>query len=84
VGSRIGAIVYNAAHSYIGAIACLVAGSMLPVKVLLPAGLIWSAHIGLDRVLGYGLKYAEGFGFTHLGRMGKLSKGASQPEILER
>jgi hypothetical protein len=31
------------------------------------------AHIGIDRALGYGLKYAEGFGFTHLGRIGKAS-----------
>ena len=30
-------------------------------------------HIGFDRALGYGLKYANGFGFTHLGRIGKPS-----------
>lgn len=35
------------------------------------AGLIWSAHIGFDRALGYGLKYASGFGATHLGRIGR-------------
>ncbi len=35
--------------------------------------LIWLAHIGIDRALGYGLKYADGFGFTHLGRIGKAS-----------
>jgi hypothetical protein len=33
------------------------------------AALIWCAHIGFDRTLGYGLKYAEGFGYTHLGRL---------------
>ena len=33
--------------------------------------LIWLVHIGLDRALGYGLKYAAGFAFTHLGRIGK-------------
>ncbi|MDB5619562.1 MAG: hypothetical protein JWQ24_3800 [Tardiphaga sp.] len=33
--------------------------------------LIWLAHIGLDRALGYGLKYVAGFRFTHLGRIGK-------------
>ena len=34
--------------------------------------MIWLAHIGFDRALGYGLKYASGFGFTLLGRIGKL------------
>ena len=36
--------------------------------------MIWLAHIGFDRALGYGLKYASGFGFTHLGRIGKASE----------
>ena len=33
--------------------------------------MIWLAHIGIDRALGYGLKYGAGFTFTHLGRIGK-------------
>lgn len=33
--------------------------------------LIWIAHIGFDRTLGYGLKYDSGFKFTHLGRIGR-------------
>jgi hypothetical protein len=28
--------------------------------------LIWLAHIGLDRALGYGLKYPTAFRHTHL------------------
>ena len=72
-GPKVGAVSYNVAHSYIGAVACLVAGSVLPAPVLLCAGIIWCAHIGFDRALGYGLKYSEGFGFTHLGRIGRLS-----------
>jgi hypothetical protein len=32
--------------------------------------MIWLAHIGIDRALGYGLKYSSGFPFTHLGRIG--------------
>ena len=32
---------------------------------------LWLAHIGIDRALGYGLKYATGFSYTHLGRIGK-------------
>jgi hypothetical protein len=37
----------------------------------LGAGLIWCTHIGLDRALGYGLKYSTGFQYTHLGRIGR-------------
>jgi len=70
-GLKFGSIVYNAAHSYIGVIVCLVAGALLSSPVGLTTGIIWGAHIGFDRFLGYGLKYAEGFGFTHLGRIGK-------------
>lgn len=75
-GARAGALAYNAAHSYIGALACLVAGSLLAVPALSCAGLIWCAHIGFDRALGYGLKYSEGFGFTHLGVIGRLARTA--------
>ena len=70
-GARTGAILYNAAHSYIaplafGAIAFLALGRA-PVA---PA-LLWLAHIGFDRALGYGLKYGSGFSDTHLGRIGR-------------
>ncbi|RJG04378.1 DUF4260 family protein [Noviherbaspirillum sedimenti] len=71
MGPRVGAVAYNFAHSYIGAVACLTAGLLLSMPLLLTAGLIWCAHIGFDRMLGYGLKYQAGFGFTHFGRIGK-------------
>ena len=68
---RAGALLYNFAHSYVapavlGAVA-LAAGEPLWQGV----ALIWFAHIGLDRMLGYGLKYETGFNDTHLGRIGK-------------
>ncbi len=66
-GPKFGAIAYNSAHSYIGAICCISVGLLVPTPILLCAGIIWSAHIGFDRALGYGLKYSTGFGFTHLG-----------------
>ncbi len=68
-GPRAGAVAYNLVHTYVGPMACLVAGYYLSIPVLTGAGLIWSAHIGMDRALGYGLKYLDGFGFTHLGRL---------------
>lgn len=73
-GPRVGAAAYNAAHAYVGAVACLAAGVAWPgvVPAWLPAaGLIWAAHIGMDRALGYGLKYATAFGATHLGPIGR-------------
>jgi hypothetical protein len=70
-GPVIGAVAYNAAHSYVGAVITLTAGVLLAQPIVIAAGLIWCAHIGFDRMLGYGLKYSQGFGFTHLGLIGK-------------
>lgn len=70
-GPRVGAGVYNAAHSYAGAVGALVAALLLPALVSPALGLVWCAHIGFDRALGYGLKYPQGFGFTHLGLIGR-------------
>jgi len=70
-GSCRGARIYNAFHTYV-APGVLALCSLLPgAHVALPLALIWANHIGVDRLLGYGLKYGDGFGFTHLGRTGK-------------
>jgi hypothetical protein len=74
-GPRVGSLAYNFAHSYVGAIVCLLSGVLVASPVLLTAGLIWSAHIGFDRALGYGLKYSRGFGYTHLGLIGRARHG---------
>ena len=67
-GNRVGAAIYNTAHTYLApaALALLAWALHLPPWVTL-AALIWAAHIGMDRLLGYGLKYPEGFKATHLG-----------------
>ena len=67
-GNRIGAAVYNAAHTYLtpALLAGLAWALHAPEWVTLVA-LIWAAHIGADRLLGFGLKYPEGFKPTHLG-----------------
>jgi Domain of unknown function (DUF4260) len=72
-GPRAGAIVYNAAHSYMAPMALMITGFALSSPLVLSIAMIWLAHIGIDRALGYGLKYAAGFGFTHLGRIGRPS-----------
>jgi hypothetical protein len=68
-----GARVYNAYHNYVPPVALALGAVLLHLHgLLLPIALIWINHIGVDRMLGYGLKYGEGFGWTHLGRLGKL------------
>jgi Domain of unknown function (DUF4260) len=73
-GPRFGAIVYDAAHSYMAPMALMVAGFALASPLTLSIAMIWLAHIGIDRALGYGLKYSAGFTFTHLGRIGAAAK----------
>ena len=70
-GPRFGALIYNAAHSYLLPVALMTAGFATAAPLTLSIAMIWLAHIGFDRALGYGLKYATGFGFTHLGRLGR-------------
>jgi len=78
-GPRFGAFVYNAAHSYMMPMALMTVGFALAAPLVLSVGMVWLAHIGFDRALGYGLKYAQGFGFTHLGRIGKKSNPGVNP-----
>ena len=70
-GPKFGAMIYNAMHSYMAPMALMVTGFGMAAPLVLSIAIIWLAHIGIDRALGYGLKYAAGFGFTHLGRIGK-------------
>jgi Domain of unknown function (DUF4260) len=73
--SRTGAALYNLGHSYGAPGVLLLIGwrSSSPLSEAL--GLIWLGHIGMDRLLGYGLKYDETFTATHLGEIGPASRG---------
>ncbi len=73
VGPRGGAIAYNALHAYLGPVALLGASAALAAPAGISIALIWGAHIGIDRALGFGLKYQEAFNSTHLGRTGRLA-----------
>jgi hypothetical protein len=75
-GPRLGAMAYNALHATIGPLLLGLAGLLLPSPIAVSIALIWLAHIGFDRALGYGLKYAAGFGFTHLGRIGPAARSS--------
>ena len=69
LGAKVGTAAYNLAHTYALpaglAVFGVLAGSPLAVSV----ALVWLAHIGMDRMVGYGLKYASGFKDTHLDRV---------------
>lgn len=70
-GSRLGAITYNALHTTVGPAALAVIGILTESPAATSVALVWFAHIGLDRMLGYGLKHPSGFRETHLGRIGR-------------
>jgi hypothetical protein len=68
-GPRVGAAFYNAAHTYVAPLVLLAAGDLAQSAVAIEIGLIWIVHIGVDRMLGYGLKYPTAFKDTHLQRV---------------
>lgn len=74
-GPRVGAAGYNLVHTYVGPLALAGAGVWLAVEVAVLLALVWAAHLGFDRLLGYGLKYPTAFGDTHLGRTGTRTDG---------
>lgn len=70
---RLGRLTYNLGHNYaLPALLALAGLAVGPLAYGLAA--IWVAHIGFDRLLGYGLKL-ESFDTTHLGPIGKARNG---------
>jgi hypothetical protein len=67
-GIRVGTICYNLVHTLIGPLLLIGYSVSSQSDWLLPYALIWIAHIGLDRMLGFGLKYPTRFNDTHLQR----------------
>jgi Domain of unknown function (DUF4260) len=76
-GSCWGARIYNVVHSYVLPVALGLSALLVNAHALLPFALIWANHIGVDRLMGYGLKYSNGFGWTHLGKLGKQRKATT-------
>jgi hypothetical protein len=68
-GPRVGAVVYDIAHTEALPVALGVAGLLATETRPVQLALIWLVHIGADRLLGYGLKYPTAFGDTHLQRV---------------
>lgn len=67
--TQIGAITYNLVHNYALAILVAFIGVLLGSNLVISLGLILLAHVGLDRLLGFGLKYPTHFKQTHLQKL---------------
>ncbi len=65
-GPRTGAVFYNLAHTTFVPVLLGALGLFLHSEALELAAMIWMAHIGMDRLLGFGLKYPSAFNHTHL------------------
>lgn len=68
-GKQAGAWGYNLIHTYSLPLTLAVISAVMGLPLGLQLALIWLAHIGMDRLLGYGLKYATDFKDTHLARV---------------
>ena len=73
-GPKPGAIIYNAFHTTIWPLLLAIYGVLFGELFAQVLASVWLAHIGLDRAIGYGLKYATNFKDTHLGRIGGQAK----------
>jgi hypothetical protein len=66
-----GAVTYNFGHSYISPATLTLIAYLANWHIGYAFAAIWVAHIGMDRLMGYGLKSQKGFEHTHLGKIGK-------------
>ena len=66
---RVGAAIYNAGHTLAVPVALGGLAFLADQPAIIPFALIWTAHIGMDRMLGYGLKFPTYFADTHLQRL---------------
>jgi Domain of unknown function (DUF4260) len=70
VNVRLGAALYNLVHTEVAPLFLGACAVFEDWHRLLLFAIIWMAHIGLDRMLGYGLKYPTFFNDTHFQRIG--------------
>ncbi len=70
-GPRAGAAIYNLGHTWLLPGLIGIVGLLAGTGADVPIALIWFGHIGVDRLLGYGLKLPTSFQDTHLGRIGR-------------
>ena len=88
-GQKLGAAIYNIGHWYGLPVASIALGVWGGTPFMVEVGLIWIVHIGVDRALGYGLRYADSFRASHLGLAGiqrrrKCSRRARNSHLLRK
>ncbi len=66
-GPSIGALAYNKIHNHSLPLIIGVYGVAAGQTWAQLFSLIWLAHLGFDRVQGFGLKFTDSFWHTHLG-----------------
>lgn len=64
--TRLGAWTYNSVHTYVLPLILLGTSLAATWELGVLLALIWCAHIGMDRSIGYGFKYATDFKATHI------------------
>jgi hypothetical protein len=67
-GPSVGSLVYNLVHNWALGLAVLGAGLLWAIPWVALAGVVLIAHVGMDRLAGYGLKHPSGFKDTHMQR----------------
>jgi Domain of unknown function (DUF4260) len=75
-GARVGAIAYNALHTYLAPAILASIAVLADRPALWPICAIWMAHIGMDRSIGLGLKFPAAFNLTPLGSVGRRAPTA--------
>jgi len=68
-GARAGAWIYDLAHTYVAPLALALVGYLIDQPWLMAGAAIWTIHIAVDRLVGYGLKFPTDPTDTHLSRL---------------
>lgn len=82
--TKLGAVIYNFAHNYMLVLAIVGLGFLLHSNLLVAIGVIFTSHVGLDRFLGYGLKYMDSFKHTHTRSRSKVGEFWEQSGYRQR
>jgi hypothetical protein len=75
---------YNLLHNYVAPVVLAVAGIAAGEELLVALALIWFGHIGIDRCVGYGLKYALAPGSTHIQRVAQPAPEGDPSAVADR
>lgn len=78
INNNVGAVFYNIFHHKGIAIIIFMTAIYFDSILWQQIGIILFGHSSWDRLMGFGLKYNTGFGYTHLGLIGKTKKDKGQ------